>query len=80
MGEAKVWNVSSTPVNGTLALVIEGNGQQRDLETTNYQAEDSYWKSIPWLSWVPAWPYQQPYWSHPQPHSIGAILGDYGDN
>ncbi|WP_255325142.1 C10 family peptidase [Hoylesella buccalis] len=57
-GEAKVWNVSSTPVNGTLALVIEGNGQQRDLETTNYQAEDSYWKSIPWLSWVPAWPYQ----------------------
>ena len=48
MGEAKVWNVSSTPVNGTLALVIEGNGQQRDLETTNYQAKDSYWKSISW--------------------------------
>lgn len=48
MGEAKVWNVSSTPVNGTLALVIEGNGQQRDLETTNYQAKDSYWNSISW--------------------------------
>ena len=48
MGEAKVWNVSSTPVNGTLALVIEGNGQQRDLKTTNYQAEDSYWKAISW--------------------------------
>lgn len=48
MGEAKVWNVSSTPVNGTLALVIEGNGQQRDLETTNYQAQDSYWNSISW--------------------------------
>lgn len=48
IGEAKVWNVSSTPVNGTLALVIEGNGQQRDLETTNYQAEDSYYKPIPW--------------------------------
>ena len=48
MGEAKVWNVSSTPVNGTLALVIEGNGQQRDLETTNYQAKDSYWKAISW--------------------------------
>lgn len=47
MGKAKVWNVSSTPVNGTLALVIEGNGQQRDLKTTNYQAEDSYWKAIP---------------------------------
>lgn len=48
MGEAKVWNVSSTPVNGTLALVIEGNGQQRNLKTTNYQAEDSYWNSISW--------------------------------
>ena len=48
MGEAKVWNVSSTPVNGTLALVIEGNGQQRNLETTNYQAKDSYWKAISW--------------------------------
>lgn len=48
MGEAMVWNVSSTPVNGTLALVIEGNGQQRDLETTNYQAEDSYYKPISW--------------------------------
>ena len=48
MGEAKVWNVSSTPVNGTLALVIEGNGQQRDLVTTNYQAKDSYWKAISW--------------------------------
>lgn len=48
MGEAKVWNVSSTPVNGTLALVIEGNGQQRDLKTTNYQAEDSYMNSISW--------------------------------
>lgn len=48
MGEAKVWNVSSTPVNGTLALVIEGNGQQRDLETTNYQADDSQWYSISW--------------------------------
>lgn len=48
MGEAKVWNVSSTPVNGTLALVIEGNGQQRDLESTNYQAKDSYWKAISW--------------------------------
>ncbi|WP_278842971.1 C10 family peptidase [Hoylesella timonensis] len=48
MGVATVWNVSSTPVNGTLALVIEGNGQQRDLETTNYQAEDSYYKPIPW--------------------------------
>ena len=48
MGEAKVWNVSSTPVNGTLALVIEGNGQQRDLETTIYQAKDSYWNSISW--------------------------------
>lgn len=48
MGEAKVWNVSSTPVNGTLALVIEGNGQLRDLETTNYQAKDSYWKAISW--------------------------------
>ena len=48
MGEAKVWNVSSTPVNGTLALVIEGNGQQRDLKTTNYQAKDSYWKAISW--------------------------------
>ena len=48
MGEAKVWNVSSTPINGTLALVIEGNGQQRDLETTNYQAKDSYWKAISW--------------------------------
>ena len=48
MGEAKVWNVSSTPVNGTLALVIEGNGQQRDLKTTNYQAKDSYWNSISW--------------------------------
>ena len=45
-GEAKVWNVSSTPVNGTLALVIEGNGLQRDLETTNYQAKDGYWNSI----------------------------------
>lgn len=48
MGEAKVWNVSSTPVNGTLALVIEGNGQQRNLKTTNYQAKDSYWKKISW--------------------------------
>ena len=48
MGEAKVWNVSSTPVNGTLALVIEGNGQQRDLKTTNYQADDSQWYSISW--------------------------------
>ena len=48
MGEAKVCNVSSTPVNGTLALVIEGNGQQRDLETKNYQAKDSYWKAISW--------------------------------
>ena len=48
MGVAKVWNVSSTPVNGTLALVIEGNGQQRDLETTNYQAKDSYWISFSW--------------------------------
>lgn len=48
MGEAKVWNVSSTPVNGTLALVIEGNGQQRDLETRNYQAKDSYWELISW--------------------------------
>lgn len=48
MGEAKVWNVSSTPVNGTLALVIEGNGQQRNLKTTNYQAKDSYWKAISW--------------------------------
>lgn len=48
MGEAKVWNVSSTPVNGTLALVIDGNGQQRDLKTTNYQAKDSYWKAISW--------------------------------
>lgn len=48
MGEAKVWNVSSTPVDGTLALVIEGNGQQRDLVTTNYQAKDSYWKAISW--------------------------------
>lgn len=48
MGEAKVWNVSSTPVNGTLALVIEGNGQQRNLKTTNYQADDSQWYSISW--------------------------------
>lgn len=48
MGEAKVCNVSSTPVNGTLALVIEGNGQQRNLETKNYQAKDSYWKAISW--------------------------------
>ena len=48
MGEAKVWNVSSIPVNGTLALVIEGNGQQRDLKTTNYQADDSQWYSISW--------------------------------
>lgn len=48
MGEAKIWNVSSTPVNGTLALVIEGNGQQRDLKTTNYQAEDSQWYSYSW--------------------------------
>ncbi len=48
MGEAKVWNVSSTPVNGTLALVIEGNGLQRDLKTTNYQADDSQWYSISW--------------------------------
>ncbi|EFA97979.1 putative thiol protease/hemagglutinin PrtT [Hoylesella timonensis CRIS 5C-B1] len=48
MGEAKVCNVSSTPVNGTLALVIEGNGQQRDLETKSYQAKDSYWKAISW--------------------------------
>ncbi len=48
MGEAKVWNVSSTPVNGTLALVIEGNGQQHNLKTTNYQAKDSYWNSISW--------------------------------
>lgn len=48
MGEAKVCNVSSTPVNGTLALVIEGNGQQRNLETKNYQAEDSYYKPISW--------------------------------
>lgn len=48
MGEAKVWNVSSTPVNGTLALVIEGNGQQRNLKTTNYQAKDNYWKKISW--------------------------------
>lgn len=48
MGEAKIWNVSSTPVNGTLALVIEGNGQQRDLKTTNYQADDSQWYSISW--------------------------------
>ena len=48
MGEAKVWNVSSTPVNGTLALVIEGNGQQRNLKTTTYQAKDSYWNSISW--------------------------------
>lgn len=48
MGEAKVWNVSSTPVNGTLALVIERNGQQRNLKTTNYQAKDSYWKKISW--------------------------------
>lgn len=48
MGEAKVWNVSSTPVNGTLALVIEGNGQQRNLKTTNYQGLDSYWESYSW--------------------------------
>lgn len=48
MGEAKVWNVSSTPVNGTLALVIEGNGQQRNLKTTNYQAKDSYSNPISW--------------------------------
>lgn len=48
MGEAKVCNVSSTPVNGTLALVIEGNGQQRNLETKNYQAKDSYYKPISW--------------------------------
>lgn len=48
MGEAKVWNVSSTPVNGTLALVIEGNGQQRNLKTTNYQAKDSYLNPISW--------------------------------
>lgn len=48
MGNAKVWNVSSTPVNGTLALVIEGNGQQRDLKTTNYQAIDSRWEAISW--------------------------------
>lgn len=48
MGEAKVWNVSSTPVNGTLALVIEGNGQQRNLKTTNYQAKDSYRESYSW--------------------------------
>lgn len=48
MGEAKVWNVSSTPVNGTLALVIEGNGQQRNLKTINYQADDSQWYSISW--------------------------------
>ncbi len=48
MGAAKVCNVSSTPVNGTLALVIEGNGQQRDLETRNYQAIDSYWELISW--------------------------------
>lgn len=48
MCEAKVWNVSSTPVDGTLALVIEGNGQQRELVTTSYQAKDSYWKAISW--------------------------------
>lgn len=48
MGKAKVWNVSSTPVNGTLALVIEGNGQQRNLKTTNYQGLDSYWESYSW--------------------------------
>lgn len=48
MGKAEVWNVSSTPVNGTLALVIEGNGQQRNLKTTNYQADDSQWYSISW--------------------------------
>mgnify|MGYP002153890775 CR=1 FL=1 len=48
MGEAKVWNVSSTPINGTLALVIEGNGQQRNLITTAYQAIDSYWYKISW--------------------------------
>lgn len=48
MGVAEVWNVSSTPVNGTLALVIEGNGQQRDLVTTSYQEKDSYWRAISW--------------------------------
>lgn len=48
MGKAEVWNVSSTTVNGTLALVIEGNGQQRNLVTTAYQAKDSYSNSISW--------------------------------
>lgn len=48
VAEFGAWNVSSTTLTGTLALVIEGNGELRDLATVDYKAKDSYWYNYSW--------------------------------
>lgn len=48
VADIKVWNVSSSTLTGKLSLVIEGNGELRDLVKIDYNADDNYWYSYSW--------------------------------
>lgn len=43
IGMVKVWNITSYPVNGTLSLTIEGNGETRDLSHREIEQKESWW-------------------------------------